>query len=340
MRISLIILLCSVCISSVFSQDLSLVKEIQRLTLANDSLQKQVIKPLNDNLNKINSENENKIAKLKEQIKNIENESKNLAEAMKNLKAQNSRQEDQINSLKKEKSKIERDRLVAQLDSMTNIISKFKIIIDSTQNLVLNEKQNSNKQLDAQKESNNKLLKIEKEKSKNEIISLIIESYNQPFDDLIKSCSSHSIARDLRIIGTNTSIQRKLEQLLIFFESETILSAKYNHENAANAKAKLSKIEQSELVKSLNEKIDKYGQRNEELIRTLNEIIVKSIREASEEDELENKLNITLSNLASFYRNYKFNFWDYPYLTEIILEVQKLKQKDPNADIKDLRDKL
>jgi hypothetical protein len=326
--------------SNVFSQDLALVKEIQRLTLANDSLQKEVIKPLNDNLNKINAENEIKIAKLKDQIKTIENESKNLAEATKDLKAQTIRQEDQINNLKKDKSKVERDRLIAQLDSMTKVISTFKIKIDSTQKLVLNEKQKSNKELDALRESHSKLLMIEKEKSKNEIITLIIESYNQSFDELIKSSSSQSIKRDLRIIGTNTAIQRKLDQLLIFFESETILNAKYNAENVANSKVKLSKIEQSELVISLFGKIDKYGQRNEGLVKTLDKITLDGIFEASDEDEHIKKLNITLSNLASFYRNYKFNFLDYPYLTDIILEVQKLKQKDSNADIKALKDKL
>lgn len=326
--------------SNVLSQDLAFVKEIQRLTLANDSLQKQVIKPLNENIKKLIAENEIKMVKLNDQIKTMDNESKNLAEATKDLKALTIRQEDQITILKKDKSKVERDRLIAQLDSMTKVISIFKIKIDSTQKLVLNEKQKSNKELDALRESHSKLLMIEKEKSKNEIITLIIESYNQSFDELIKSSTSQSILRDLRIIGTNTAIQSKLDQLLIFFESEKILNAKYNSENAANAKAKLSKIDQSGLVVSLLGKIDKYGQRNEGLVKTLDKITLDGIFEATDEDEHIKKLNITLSNLASFYRNYKFHFLDYPYLTDIILEVQKLKQKDSNADIKALRDKL
>ena len=37
---------------------------------------------------------------------------------------------------------------------------------------------------------------------------------------------------------------------------------------------------------------------------------------------------------------YHFNFTDYPYLSELVLETMKRKQKDANSDISDLVEKL
>lgn len=341
MRVIIVIILFCFSFSNALSQELALVKEIQRLTLANDSLQKQVIKPMIENLDALKNENDVKIGKLKDQIKTLEKDLKNIDDASVGYKIQINKLENQINNLKKDKSVIEKDRLNSKLDSLSLEISKFQTKIDSTQKLILVEKQTNSKQIEILRESNYNILMIEKEKSKNEIINLLIESYNNSFDELIKNNSYFSIKRDLRIIGVSTSIQNKLDQLLIYFESETILKSKYNSEKAAEAKAKLSKIEQSQLVIDLSDKIEKYRLKNEGLIKSLDKIILADSRnKVSEPEEHESKLKDILTEIASFYRNYKFKFLDYPYLTEIVLEVQKLKQKDSNADIKALREML
>jgi hypothetical protein len=51
MKKIIVVILIMFGVSNAYTQDL--IKEIQKLTLANDSLQKQVIKPLNDSIVKV-----------------------------------------------------------------------------------------------------------------------------------------------------------------------------------------------------------------------------------------------------------------------------------------------
>ncbi len=48
------------------------------------------------------------------------------------------------------------------------------------------------------------------------------------------------------------------------------------------------------------------------------------------------KLNKILSELSKFIFDYNFNFVDYPYFSDIVLDIIKRKQPNPDADIVDL----
>ncbi|MDI9312964.1 MAG: hypothetical protein QM535_22325, partial [Limnohabitans sp.] len=92
MKKGIVIILLILGVSKVYTQDL--INEIQKMTLAIDSLHKQVIKPLNDSIFKLNA----KVKEFNKKIKTLES-----TEA----------------DLNKNKVKIERDSLQAQLDSLT-----------------------------------------------------------------------------------------------------------------------------------------------------------------------------------------------------------------------------
>jgi hypothetical protein len=62
---------------------------------------------------------------------------------------------------------------------------------------------------------------------------------------------------------------------------------------------------------------------------------------ASMEDEIQKqKFNKILSEISLYIFNYDFNFVDYPYLSDIVLEIMKRKQPNPDADITYLLAKL
>ena len=69
MKKVMVVILIIFAVCNAYTQDL--IMEIQKLTLANDSLQKQVIKPLNDSILKLNSAHSIEIAKLNEQLRVI-----------------------------------------------------------------------------------------------------------------------------------------------------------------------------------------------------------------------------------------------------------------------------
>ena len=52
------------------------------------------------------------------------------------------------------------------------------------------------------------------------------------------------------------------------------------------------------------------------------------------------KLDKILAEFSFFIFNYEFNFLDYPYLSDIILEIIKRKQPNADADISNLLNKL
>ena len=72
--LTIILILCG--FSAAYAQDL--IKEIQKLTLENDSLQKQVIIPLSDSIVRLNSDNVLQMSKLQQQIKILDNHKRDL----------------------------------------------------------------------------------------------------------------------------------------------------------------------------------------------------------------------------------------------------------------------
>jgi len=321
MKKVIVFILVIFCCSSAYTQDL--IKEIQKLTLANDSLQKQVIKPLNDSIIKLNSAHSFAIAKLNEQIKALEIEKCELNKKIKTL-------ESSVADLNKNKIKVERDNLQAKFDSLTLKVTELNKLISS-----------KDKQLIQENELGVKKSIQEKEKGKQEVLNQIIKTYNKPFDELIKNSTLKTVERDMSIVGDKTEVQPKLLSLQIYFNSELVLSEKYSEQKVENAITKLKSIEQTELVLKLTDKLSKYKLCNDGLKTTIDKILeIDKKFVANDEYTQKTKLNDVLNELAWYFRNYRFNFTDYPYLTEIVLEIIKLKQKDANTDIANLKDKL
>jgi hypothetical protein len=308
MKNTLISLLLFITFSSAYSQEL--IEEIKKLTLENDSLLK-VIKPLNDE----------KI-KLKEDLKTLEKENKDL--------------ETKIKDLSKNKLKEDYDKSQKEISSLKKKVDDYEKEISTYDSLLNQQKQHEVELLNQEKEK----LKQEKEIGKQEVKNQILQSYNKPFDDLIITSTLKSVELCVQIVGINSEVNQKLLNLKSYFSSEQVLEIKYDELKVKNALDQIDSLEKTELVKKLTDKLSNYKLRNEALKTTLNKIIEIDEIIASDDNLQKLKLKDILSEFAWYFRNYRFNFSDYPYLSDIILEIIKIKQKNADADIRQFLDKL
>ena len=184
----------------------------------------------------------------------------------------------------------------------------------------------------------------EKEKSKQEVLDKVMQMYlNQPFDTLIKITTLQTVERDKLILGDGTKAQQVLADLQIYFKCEQVLDKKFDIKSIEEAKNQLTYIKTTtDRVLLLKEKLNSYSIVNEGLKDAIRKILVIDAKEiANGEDFIQySKLNKILPVLAWYFRNYHYNESDYPYLTNIVLEIIKKKQKDADTDITTFLDKL
>ena len=101
-------------------------------------------------------------------------------------------------------------------------------------------------------------------------------------------------------------------------------------------------MEKSVSIDELKKRLKFYKQYSDALKASIVKIMAldKDLTANDAKTQKSKKDDIFLIELASYYHNYYFNYNDYPYLSDIILEIMKLKQKDANADISHLSSKL
>ncbi len=298
--------------------------DFEKLVLEKDSLKRFVIKPLNDSIVRLNSTYNKEVLELKAQLKSLEIEKNDLIKKNENLSSINA-------GLNSAKPKVERDNLLKNVDSLNANIIELKKNVSQKDDEISNIKLLG---LDKEKQ--------EKEAGKQEVLSRIVQTYNKPLDNLIKSLTINVVNRDSSVIGSNTEAQPTLLSLQKYYIAEQTLYEKYDEQKVKLALAQLSSIEQTNSVKNLTDKIDTYKLRNDGLKATIDKILKIDLVTHDEFDDKsqKEKLNDILSELAWYFRNYGFNFTDYPYLSGIVLEIINQKQKNASKDISGLKQKL
>lgn len=314
------LLLCG--ISAVYSQDL--IKEFKKLTLENDSLLKELkyarknslkdLQASNDSIVQLMTANKTEISSLNDNIRKLQ---KDTAELIKQIK-------------KFDKNNIQ--YLEALVQQKTDSIHLLTGTIKIKDGLIAN-------------------LKIEEEKKQHEKYNEGVQKvYNQigqiylidNFDHLIEYSNPKTVERDLQLVSNgNAEVTKKLKELQIYFSAKQVLFERYNEQNVKKAQGQLSTISQSSLLKTLNVNLGNYKLCNTGLQTTIGKIVELDKKfDANNEDTQKTKLRDILFELTWYFRNYRFNFSDYPYLSGIVLEIMKLKQQDANAKISDLLEKL
>ena len=246
---------------------------------------------------------------------------------------------DTINTLKVDLSKLEKfksekKKLETEHTSKSDSIALLKSQI--------NQKDNEIKSIT---DKGKKDAITEKENGKKEIYTKLANLYsNKSFDELIKISSLSSIKRDKQLIGYNEDVKQVLMDLEIYFNTEKLLSNKLDVTQFNSSLSQLNLIkQQSELVITLKNKLENFKTFNEGLINTIQIIITidknENVKGSSTQIQSA-KYNKILSELTKYIFDYDFNFVDYPYLSEIVLEIIKRKQPNPDADISDLLNKF
>jgi hypothetical protein len=165
---------------------------------------------------------------------------------------------------------------------------------------------------------------------------------NSTLDSLIKYSTKQSVERDSQLVINNAEAVKKWQALQIYFAAQQILKEKYDDQKLKNAQMQLASVTQkSELLDELKKKLPKYKLYSDSLKTTIGRIINYDQRfDANNEDLQKAKQQHILLELSSYFHNYRFNYTDYPYLADIVLDIMKRKQKDANTDISKLLTEL
>ncbi|MBP6754677.1 MAG: hypothetical protein KA210_00920 [Bacteroidia bacterium] len=328
------IVLFTMFLGSTYSgQSQDLIKELKKLTLENDSLKSQVIKPIKNELKESIEKNKNEISLLKLKLKDLENDS--LVRLKKKILALNK----EIVELNKNKLTIQNAKLQDQINLITEKSNTINLLNQKNTKLLF-DKENQIKEIAIK----------EKENGKKEIITNIINYYkNKKIDEITINSTKESIQQDEQIIGTKSEVSDIISDIQTYFNGKEILNHKIDLNQLNGIKTKLNIIKkESDLIKNLNEKLANYNTLSVKLKETIMNILVfddKSskkymIGEGIDKITRQDKLNKIYSALLPYVYDYDIKYNDYPYLFDIILDVIKRKQSNTDEDISDLLNKI
>ena len=201
------------------------------------------------------------------------------------------------------------------------------------------------KQISIEKQKAEQKGKEDNEKGKNEILTIIVNRYkSQLFDDLLKSSTKQSVVQDLRLCQSLPEINLILSDIQIYFNAKELLDSKLDAAQIKSQQIQLSQIKRESVeLGKLKEILSNYQTFNDGLKETVERIIALDKKEAVSgmSNEIQKKkFDKILAELSSYIFNYDFIFSDYPYLSNILLDLIKRKQPNADADISDLLEKM
>ncbi len=256
----------------------------------------------------------------------------NLQKQISDLRNEVSVEKNKVSDLNENKIKKERDHLNSKVDSLNILLSKKEQIIVEKENQITNEK------LNVQTTATNA-----KKVGKEEVLSEISNFYkNKLFDDLIISSTKESIARDMQLLVNNLELKPLLTELQNYFKAQDLLSEKCDAVQIKNAQANLNQIiRQSQLLDALKNNLQDYNDFNTKLKETIAQVVSLDKSKSADGNSVIQKLkfNEIVTSLADYMYNY-YDYTNYPYLSNIIIEIIKRKQFDADKNIEDLLVKL
>ena len=245
--------------------------------------------------------------------------------------------QDTIKALKSELSNLEKYKSQKKI-----IDAQLKIKSDSI-GWLKTQLAEKDKQISIVKQRGEQKAQQTGEQSRQEVLAGITNLYkNKSFDDLIKFSTKESVLLDMQLVGNNAEIKPILNDLLVYFNAKELLAKKFDIAVIKNTQSQLAQVKrQSVLLDKLKENIDSYQDFNNELKRTINNLTNLDTRKSADGDaEIQKlKFNEIISELANYMYNY-YDYGNYPYLSDILLEIVKRKHSNADVDISDLLKKL
>ena len=240
--------------------------------------------------------------------------------------------------------RIELSRLVKFRAEKKIIDSQLKTKSDSINGLknTILEKE---KQIVLERNSCELKVKEEYRNGQNSSLTSILNTYKtKSLDDLIQSSTLETVKRDKALLENNTDLNQLFEDLIVCFEAKELLKYRIDAAKAKSFQMKLGQIKnKSVALEKLKSDIENYESFNSGLKESVGKLNVLDNKESvagMSDDVQKMKYNKILSEISAFIFNYDFKFNDYPYLSDIVLEIFKRKQPNPDAEISDLMQKL
>lgn len=183
----------------------------------------------------------------------------------------------------------------------------------------------------------------EYDKGRNEAMAIIANAYtSKTFDDLILTSSLLKIQQDMQFFGNIPSVKSVLSDLEKYFIAKESLANKFDIDKIKYSQTQLNLVKrQSKLLDKLKENIDFYKDYNDALKKSINNLIkLDTLTKAKGEFEIQ---KLKFKDISAELINYIYNFYNYenyPYLFDIVLQIIKRKKPNADADITDLLNKL
>jgi hypothetical protein len=229
-------------------------------------------------------------------------------------------------------------------DEIANKEAEFQHQRDSIASLksLVSEKE---KQIISEKQKIVAIAKEERENGKNEILAKVVNNYkDKSFDNLLATSTKMFVQQDLILVGQTADIAPLLSDIILYFNGKEVLENRFDIVKIENLQNQLSEIQrESASVDKLHETLGNYQIITDGLKETVEKIISIDRGETVSgmpADIQKQKLNKILSEISLYIFNYDINFSDYPYLSDLLLEIIKRKHPDPDANISDLLEKL
>jgi len=240
---------------------------------------------------------------------------------------------DTIQTLKSEISKF--DKFKAEKFDIDNQLKLKNDTITTLKNLVL-EKSN---QISLEKQNCERRTQEEKEKGRNDALSDFINSYKEKsFDDLINTSTKQSVQRDMHLIGNNSEVKQVLADLDKYFRAEELLTMKFDPAQIKNAQIQLDQIKrQSASPLKLKDDIAIYKDYYNDLKVALEKLIELDEKYTAGDDVKIKEMKFCKISLvlSKYFYNY-YDYGNYPYLSDIVIQIMKRKYNNADADITDL----
>ena len=244
---------------------------------------------------------------------------------------------DTIKSLRADLAKLEKFKAEKK-----TVDAQFKVKNDSIALLKAHLAEKDKQIADTKRTGEQKAI-AEKEIGREEALKILVDAYkNKQFNDLIEFSTKQSVLRDKQLVGNNAEITTVLSDLEKYFNAEELLTKKFDAAQIKNAQTQLNQIkQQSVLLDKLKENIEYYQDFNNALKETIDKLVNLDKRKvAGGETEIQKlKFQEILSELSNYMYNY-YDYGNYPYLSDIVLEIIKRKRQNADADIMDLLKKL
>lgn len=229
------------------------------------------------------------------------------------------------------------------------LMERFRVLqvrVDSLKAFVVQQNQeiiNKDKQIQIEKVNANTIATIAKNDGKREGLLSILNSYkNISFDDLIKSSTKESVARDYKILNNDIEVKSILNDLQIYYDGLNLLKEKFNLSQIKSTQSLLKQIKRpSKLLDTLKDNIEYYQNFNNSLKETISKLI--DLDKHKKGDDISESIKFKKDEMSGILINYMFNYYDYykyPYLFEIVLEIIKRKIQKVDDPITDLLQKL